>query len=117
MTEEWKFHVGPDGLEIHAPVDVDRAMQTAIWDLATSDIGNSIWTWNEYSDALTISAHDSSRASERISGNATSLHIEGDDVVLEAQYNQWPTVRIPMARFEAFFNQFGEFLRNLGSGS
>jgi hypothetical protein len=115
--ENWTFHIGPDDLEIDAPDGIDRNTQIAIWDLATSDIGNSMWMWNKYRQVLTSSSRSPAAASNAISGNATSLHVEGDDVVLEALYDQWPTVQISKVQFEAFLDQFGDFLKDSGSGA
>jgi hypothetical protein len=55
-----------------------------------------------------VKLHESGRG---ISGNGTSQTLDGDgNVVLEALYDQWETVRITRAQFEEFLDEFAEYL-------
>ena len=116
-TDRWTFHVGPEGLDFGAPDGIGKPAQIALRNFANSDIGNSMWMWSEYRKIWSSLPSDPAAAREGISGNATSQRIEGDDVVLEALYDQWPAARISKAQFETFLDQFGEFLRYSSSGS
>jgi hypothetical protein len=112
--EKWGFRSGANGLELSPPNDVAPGAEIALWDFATSEIGRSLRMLGMYREAWDALAGDPDAASSGISGNATSQRIEGDDVVLEALYDQWDTVRISREQFEAFLDQLAEFLKSSG---
>jgi hypothetical protein len=113
-TGRWLFRTSEQGLELYPPSDVNPAAEVPLWDFATSDIGNSIESLHSYRKIWESATKEPERASSGIAGNATSQRLEGAEVVLEASYDQWPTVRISREQFEAFLDQFAEFLNTSG---
>jgi len=114
--ENWNFRRGAHTVEVGPPDGVPVEAGPALVDFIAAEIGYSSAnlahyreTWNQIATGMTPRSG--------ISGNGTSQTLDGDDVVLEALYDQWPTVRIRSTQFEAFLDQFGDFLRDSGSGA
>ncbi len=108
---KWKFRRTEHTIELDPPTDTDPAVGNALWDFITAEIGESEQNLNYYRGLWARISTDPEAAREGISGNGTRQHLEGDDVVLEALYDQWETVRIPRVKFEQFLDQFADYLK------
>lgn len=114
IMDRWRFRRIGDTIEIDSPVGIDPSISYALWDFLTTEIGDSEQNLHIYRDLWEQISGNPDDTQRGISGNGTRQRIEGDDVVLEAIYEQWETVRIPRAQFERLLDDFDEFLRNSG---
>lgn len=114
IMDKWRFRRTGVTIEIDPPAGIDLAMSYALWDFLTTEIGDSEQNLQVYRDLWDQISSNPGDPGQGISGNGTSQRIEGDDVVLEANYEQWGTVRIPRAQFERLLDDFDEFLKSSG---
>jgi hypothetical protein len=112
----WNFRRGERRAELEPPDDAPVGAKTALEDFLWAEIGYSAANLAHYRKTWDqIAAREIPRTG--ISGNSTSQHLDGDEVMLRALFDQWPAVRISREQFEAFLDQFGDFLRSSGSGA
>jgi hypothetical protein len=112
--DKWRFRRTGVTIEIDPPSGIDPTISYALWDFLTTEIGDSGQNLHIYRDLWEQVSGNPDDTPHGISGNGTRQRIEGDDVVLEAIYEQWETVRIPRAQFERLLDDFDEFLRSSG---
>lgn len=108
MNGEWRFTWDDETFRLVAPEGLEYAAE-ALQELVESDIGGDprivrfyISTWESI---------DAGREDGRsgMSGNSTAQYLQGDQILLESQYELWPSVRMPKQEFFEFLQQYLAF--------
>jgi hypothetical protein len=111
VPTHWGFRRDLSTVFVEPPDGIGPAVGNALTDIILAEIGLSEENLAHYRGVWErIRSGEEHR--QGISGNATLQRLDGGEVVLEALYGQWETVRIPCAQFEAFLEQFSEFLKD-----
>ncbi|WUH93316.1 hypothetical protein OG900_26515 [Streptomyces sp. NBC_00433] len=106
----WNFHWGPHYVLVEPPSGVDAGLARAVEQFLHTEISGRPSTLTHYRDTWReVRAAEDPELTE-ISGNATVQRLEGDRVVFEALYDQWPDTSMSVADFENLLSSFQEFL-------
>ena len=110
-SADWSFRLEGDNLAVLPPDGGDIGLANALWDFVTSELGWGLQAFTIFKDYWRAVVADPERARRGMSGNGTSIRVEGGHVALSSLYEQWDEVTMPLDEFNHFLQRYESFLK------